>query len=156
MFVAKLSKKQLIILIPLILGGVIGLLNRNGFESFETIEKPSFAPGTVIFPIAWSILYLLMGLSSYIVFISSDEKKRGALTAFYIQLAANLVWPILFFALNEYFFSFLCLVLLIIFEVITILLFYPINKTAAYLLLPYLLWSTFAAVLNYQIYVLNK
>lgn len=156
MFVAKISKKQLIILIPLILGGVIGLLNRSGLESFEMIEKPSFAPGTVIFPIAWSILYLLMGLSSYIVFKSSDEKKRGALTAFYIQLAANLVWPILFFALNEYFFSFLWLVLLIIFEVITILLFYPINKTAAYLLLPYLLWSTFAAVLNYQIYVLNK
>ena len=156
MFVAKLSKKQLVILIPLVLGGIIGLLNRSGFESFETIEKPSFAPSAVVFPIAWSILYLLMGLSSYIILKSSDEKKRGALTAFYIQLAVNLVWPILFFALNEYFFAFLWLVLLIILEVITILLFYPINKTAAYLLLPYLLWSAFAAVLNYQIYVLNK
>lgn len=156
MFVAKLEKKQLVILIPLVLGAIVGFINRGGFESFDTIKKPLFAPSAAVFPIVWTALYLVMGISSYIILKSRDEKKMGALTAFYIQLAVNLIWPILFFWFNEYFFSFLWLVLLIAFEVITVIWFYKINKTAAYLLLPYLAWSVFAAVLNYQIYILNK
>lgn len=156
MLVAKLDKKQAVIFIPLVLGAIIGLVNRNGFDSFETIEKPSFAPSAIIFPIVWTVLYLLMGISSYIILKSSDEKKRGAAVIFYIQLAVNLVWPILFFSLNEYFFSFIWLILLIILELVMLISFYSVNKTSAYLQIPYLLWSIFAAVLNYQIYILNK
>ena len=141
------------ILVPLILGTIAGL-SSSSFISYKEIIKPSFAPPGFIFPIVWTILYILMGISSYLI-LTDKNKNDKAIKIYIIQLVINIIWPILFFGLKWYFVSFAWLLLLIYAVLQMILEFYPINKAASLLQLPYLLWIIFAGILNLWIYFLN-
>lgn len=142
------------ILIPNILG-FLGSLIGNVQNGFEGITKPSFTPPALVFPIAWTILYILMGVSTYIIYESNSKEKTKSLIIYGIQLILNASWTFFFFNLNWFFFSFILVIIILILVIIMIYKFYNINKTAAYLQLPYVLWLIFAAILSYNVYLLN-
>ena len=123
-------------------------------ETFEMVNKPPLSPPGWLFPVVWTILYVLMGIASYLV-LTSGKPDDIALKAYGIQLAVNFMWPILFFNLNLYLFSFIWLVALWLLVYQTIRLFWSASKTAGALTIPYLLWITFAGYLNLGIYFLN-
>lgn len=155
----KIDLKALVIsiLIPVILGGFIGLLTLSS-NNYQAIVKPSFAPPSIVFPIVWTILYILMGISSYLIYKSkvSKEEKENSLKIYIVQLIVNLVWPIIFFIVKNYFISFIWILLLIYLVLQMIFMFYKVNKIAAVLQIPYLIWIIFAGMLNMWIYILNK
>lgn len=150
------NKSPLIIsvLIPLAIGSLSALLSRN-MSTYSTLNKPVLSPPAILFPVVWTALYILMGISSYIIFKSKDPRKSKALTVYAIQLFFNFFWSILFFGFSQYFLAFLWLLLLIFFIVIMIYLFYQIEPLSAYLQIPYLLWCVFAAYLNFMIFLMN-
>lgn len=143
--------------IPLLVGIVAGLLTRGSMETFSRLNQPPLSPPGILFPIVWTILYTLMGIASYLVYSSGKEKEEiiNALLIYFLQLAVNFFWSIFFFNLEWYTFAFFWLVLLWVLIFYTIRLFYPISSIAAYLLIPYLLWVTFAGYLNLGIAALN-
>lgn len=155
----KIDKKRIIIClaIPLVVGGAAGLLTMNSMEAFEALNQPPLSPPGWLFPVVWTVLYVLMGIASYLVSVSDapQEEKARALWTYGIQLAFNFLWPIAFFNLKWYLFAFLWLVILWILILITALRFGRIRKPAGYLLVPYLLWVAFAGYLNLGIYLLN-
>ena len=152
----KINWKNLIIsiIIPIIIGSLIGLLTGNS-ESFKTLVKPDFAPPGYLFPIVWTILYTLMGISFYLISESNSLNKDDATVIYIVQLIVNFLWSVLFFGLNLRLFSFFWIILLIVLVLIMIVRFFWINKLSAYLQIPYLLWLLFAAYLNLSIYLLN-
>lgn len=156
----KINKRLLFICIaiPVIVGMVSALLTRNSMELFQSIDKPPLAPPGWLFPVVWTILYVLMGISSYLILQSGEEREeiRKALTIYGYQLVVNFLWPTFFFNFGWYFFSFLWLVLLWVLVLIMILRFKDINKLAAYMNIPYLVWLTFAGYLNLEIWILNR
>ena len=158
-FCLKINKKLLIIclVIPLAVGGLAALLTGGGMDTFETLNQPPLSPPGWLFPVVWTILYILMGIASYLVLTSgkSEENIRRALVLYGIQLAFNFLWPILFFNLSAYLFAFIWLVALWLLILTTTISFYRISDVSAYLMLPYLLWVTFAGYLNLGIYLLN-
>lgn len=151
---SNLKKFLFCISIPLLTGALSGYLAKNSADLFSTLNKPPLSPPGWIFPIVWSLLYLMMGIASYLV-LTSGQPNQQALLWYAVQLALNFLWPILFFNLELYFLSFILLVLLWWSILKTIELFYEISKPAAYLLIPYLLWVTFAGYLNFTIALLN-
>lgn len=156
----KINKRLLFICIaiPVLVGLVAGLLTRNSMEVFALVEKPPLAPPAWLFPAVWTILYILMGISSYIILTSNADQgeinKAIKLNAY--QLVVNFLWPTFFFNFGWYFFSFLWLIFLWILVFLMIRSFYEINKVAAYLNVPYLVWLTFAGYLNAGIWLLNR
>lgn len=141
------------ILLPLAVGAISSLL--SGTQMPMNFNQPSFAPPPSLFPVVWTILYILMGISSYLIYISDSPQKTTALGVYGVQLFFNFFWSILFFRFSLYGFAFLWLLALIGLIVIMIYLFSKIRPIAAYLQIPYLLWCLFAAYLNYVIYTLN-
>lgn len=156
--VNKKYDKEFIIslLIPLVVGVVSGLLSRNGMMEFESLKMPSFAPPGFIFPIVWTILYILMGISSYLIYDSNDYYKNCCLVIYGLSLFLNFLWSPIFFGLELRLFALIWLIVLDIVIIYMIWCFYGINKKAAYLQIPYLLWCLFATFLNYSIYMLNR
>ena len=151
-------KKLLICLaIPLAVGGLAALLS-GGMGDYKALRQPPFAPPGWVFPIVWSILYLLMGYSSYRVLISGKDpvEIRNALKLYGAQLILNFVWPIVFFGLEWRLVAFFILVALWVFIYLTIRAFSKIDEQAGDLLLPYILWVTFAGYLNLGVYFLNR
>ncbi len=146
------------IALPLIVGAIAGLLTRNAMMDFEVLNKPPLSPPGWLFPVVWTILYILMGISSYLIKTSnaSLEEKSDALTLYFYQLVVNFLWSIFFFNFQWYLFSFVWLLLLWILIILMIRSFDKISKAAAYLNLPYLLWVTFAGYLNFAIWWLNR
>lgn len=156
----KLNKRWLVlcIVIPLFVGGAASLLTGDGMEIFTTLEKPPLSPPAWLFPLVWTILYTLMGISSYLI-LRADvdmEQKEDAIRIYAYQLIVNFLWPTFFFNFRWYGFSFLWLLLLWILVLIMILRFWEISKVAACLNLPYLIWLTFAGYLNLGIWWLNR
>ncbi len=149
------NKSSLIIsiLIPILIGTLSSLFSGN--MSTSMFNKPSFIPPSFLFPIVWTILYILMGISSYIIYSSDSPKKGKALTIYVIQLFFNFFWSIIFFGSSQYLFAFVWLIALISIIIMMIYQFYTIEPLAAYLQIPYLLWCFFAAYLNFMIYRLN-
>ena len=145
----KNNWKELLIsvLIPVGLGIIVGLITKSGYGD---IVKPDFAPPAILFPIVWTILYTLMGVSSYLI-----KENGGKLNIYYLQLAVNLIWPFIFFSLKWYLVSFIWLLLLIVLVISMIKKFYETNKLSGLIQIPYLIWITFAAILNFTIYTLN-
>ncbi|MCM1245212.1 MAG: tryptophan-rich sensory protein [Roseburia sp.] len=150
------NKSELIIaiLIPIAVGTLSALFSGN-MSLYSTINKPPVSPPGFIFPIVWSILYILMGISSYLVYESDHSEKRNALKTYALQLFFNFWWSIIFFRFSLYLFAFLWLLVMIVLIAIMIYRFYQINVLSAYLQIPYLLWCLFAAYLNFMIYTLN-
>ena len=153
----KLRILLIAVAIPLLVGAVAGLLTRNSMQVFEGLQQPPFAPPGVLFPIVWTILYALMGIASYLIYTSGKDPDEvsSALTVYGVQLVVNFLWPIVFFRFGWYTFAFFWLILLWVLVIYTILLFYRISKPAAWLMVPYLLWLTYAAYLNLGIVLLN-
>lgn len=123
---------------------------------YQSLNKPSFNPPNWIFGPVWTLLYLLMGISLYLVWNQKNNPKiKTALIFFAIQLMLNSLWSIIFFSLHLPSLAFLEIIILLIFIILTIIKFLPISKTAAYLLIPYFLWVSFASILNLAIFKLN-
>jgi benzodiazapine receptor len=139
MIMKKNDNKKLIlyIAIPLLLGGIVGFIT-----SKESMNYNGIVDGWV-FPIVWSILYILMGISSYIV-----RNNKELMSIYKVNLVINLLWPIIFFTLNFKVFGFFWILLLILVVGYMMYKFYNKNKISAYLLIPYLLWLIFASILN--------
>ena len=154
-FIMSKLKSLFIAAIPIIGGGISGLLTSGSMEFYDTLTKPPLSPPGFLFPIVWSILYILMGISSLIIAKSDSPDKQNALTVFYTQLVFNLIWPLIFFCLNELLFAFVWLAFLWILTIANIIYFYKINKASALLLIPYLLWISFAGYLNLALYIIN-
>lgn len=150
------NKSALIIfiLIPLAAGSLSALLSGNS-AAYLALNKPPLSPPSFLFPIVWTILYILLGISSYIIYESETPEKNKALRLYFIQLFFNFFWSIFFFGFSMYFFAFLWLLVLIILIVLMIYQFHKISPVAAYLQIPYLIWCLFAAYLNFMIYQLN-
>ena len=146
------------IAIPLIVGVLAALLTRDSMNTFNTLIKPSLSPPGWLFPVVWTILYTLMGISAYLIARSTAEPidKAKALAIYTYQLAVNFLWSIFFFNFEWYLFSFIWIILLWALVFLMIRAFYKINRTAAYLNIPYLIWITFAAYLNFGIWWLNR
>ena len=142
------------ILIPILLGSLIGLITSDQMMIFETLNKPPLSPPAFLFPIVWTILYLLMGIS-YGRLKSKGIVDENINKVYYIQLILNALWPIFFFAFNWRLFSFLWIIALIISVIAMIKEFYSKDKISGYLQIPYLIWLVFAAYLNISIYLLN-
>lgn len=139
--------------------GFVGSLFTTPFIDtwYAELVKPSFNPPNWVFAPVWTVLFLLMGVSLYLVLrkVVMGKKAGVALWIFGIQLVVNALWSIIFFGLQEPFLAFLELIVLWGFIVLTIWQFAKISKVAAWLLVPYLLWVSFAGVLNYSIWILN-
>lgn len=150
------NKSALIIsiLIPLAVGSISALISGN-MASYSALNKPAISPPGYIFPIVWTILYILMGISVYIVYSSNSPNKAKALLIYGIQLFFNFCWSILFFGFNLYLSAFIWLIALIIIIIIMIREFYTVIPLAAYLQVPYLIWCIFAAYLNLFIFIMN-
>lgn len=140
--------------IPLILGLIVGFLSRPT-ASYEALVKPFFSPPGFVFPIVWTILYLLMGISSYLIAQSNNPRRYPVLITYVEQLFVNLAWSPIFFTLNFRFLAFLWILFLIYLVVKMIVQFKRVSHRAAYLQIPYLLWLIFAALLNFSIVILN-
>lgn len=137
------------------LAGVIGsFFTTSAIDGwYKTLEKPSFSPPDWLFGPVWIFLYLLMGISLYLIL--NTKKNKSALWLFFIQLALNSIWSVIFFGLKSPFYALIELGVLIVAIVLTIWQFWKINSKAAMLLLPYIAWCTFALILNYSIWQLN-
>ena len=142
------------IFIPVFLGSFVGFLTAP-FNNYNSFVQPSFAPPAILFPIVWTILYTLMGISCYLIIKSDSDKKNEALFVYGVQLVINLFWSVWFFVFEFYLLAFIWILLLIGFVVVMIRKFYEISKISAYLQIPYLLWLIFAAILNLSIVFLN-
>lgn len=156
----KIKWKTLLICvaIPLLVGGLAGFISRDSMGAFEALKQPPLSPPGWGFPVVWTILYILMGIASYIVLTpgAPQEDIDKAMSLYKWQLLFNFFWSIWFFNLQLYFFSFLWLIVLWLLILAAMILFSRISKTAAYFMLPYLLWVSFAAYLNLGIVLLNK
>lgn len=155
MFKKKVLPIIIAIAIPLIVGGLAGLLTMNSMGFYETINKPPLAPPGFLFPIVWGLLYTLMGVSSYLVWKEKTAESRMALYIYAFQLILNFVWPLLFFNGRLFLFSFVWLIILLITVIYMTIKFYNVNKLAGILQIPYILWLTFASYLNLAIFLLN-
>lgn len=150
------KKLLLFVAIPLLVGGLSALITMGSMESFNLINKPPLSPPAWLFPVVWTILFILMGVASYIVWEQgTGEQRRIALTVYFVQLFFNFCWSVIFFSFEAYLFAFVWLVILWVLILATAILFYKISKSAGYLMLPYLLWVAFAGYLNLAIYLLN-
>lgn len=143
--------------IPLGAGGLSALLSGGGMQDFSALRKPPLSPPGWLFPVAWSVLYLLMGFAAYRIWSdrASHPARQKALFAYGLQLIVNFFWSPIFFSAKAYLFAFLWLLLLWALILVTALRFAAIRPTAGRLLLPYLAWVTFAGYLNFGIYLLN-
>lgn len=147
------------IAIPLLIGFISAKLIPNINSIYESLSKPPFFPPAIIFPIVWTVLYILMGIAAYKVWSQKDENidVSSAIFVYAIQLLLNFLWTIIFFGFRLYGLAFLELILLIVFVILTIKRFYDkAGKGAALLLLPYLIWLIYAGVLNFFIWMLNE
>lgn len=136
--------------------GFLASILMGGFELYDEVIKPPFSPPGIIFPIVWSVLYVLIGVAAGIVAESNDLDKGYAIKLFLIQLFINLLWPIFFFTLNAPRFALFWLVLLIITVLMTFKTFSLVSKRAGALFLPYVIWLFFAFYLNFGIVILNS
>lgn len=138
-------------------GAVAGVLTMDGMEAYNAFAKSSLTPPDIVFPIVWVVLYALMGIGAARIWNEPPSAQRkNALIVFAAQLAVNFVWSFIFFNLQAFGFAFVWLILLWALILTMILLFARIDKTAALLQIPYLLWVTFAGYLNCVTWLLNR
>ena len=142
------------ILIPVGIGLIIGAITSSSIE-YNTLIKPVFAPPSILFPIVWTILYVLMGVS-YGILESKSLVNLEINFIYYFQLFVNFMWSIIFFTFEWRLFAFIWLLILILLIIMMIIKFYNKYKVAGLIQIPYLLWAIFASYLNLSIYLLNR
>jgi translocator protein len=150
-------KLILALVITLSVGGIAGYATANAIGGwYATLVKPSFNPPNNIFAPVWTLLYIMMGIALYLIWKQPVSKKRNmALLFFGIQLFLNFWWSILFFNYHQLGWAFVEIIAMWVFIIVTIFAFAPLSKTAAWLLVPYVSWVSFASILNYAIWRLN-
>lgn len=141
--------------ISLGVGALSGVIVSDAAGQYQALTQPPGALPAWLFPVVWTVLYFLMGISAYRIWVSDSPDRTAALKIYGAQLAINFVWPILFFSAQQYFGAFVWLLLLWVFVAAMILRFYQIDAVAAWLQLPYLFWLTYAGYLNLAVYRLN-
>ncbi len=146
------------IAIPLVVGGLSGWLTANEFlaDWFVHLTKPSFNPPSAVFGPVWTTLYILMGISLYLVWQSpSSPMKQKAIWSFAVQLFLNFWWSIIFFSFHQIGWALVCIAAILTAIVVMIIYFFKVKPLAAYLQIPYLLWVSFATILNAAFWYLN-
>ncbi len=146
-------KRIIYSLLPLVGGAIVGLIT-SGYMDYRDMVKPPLSPPSYIFPIVWTILYILMGIS-YFIATKDKENDKDLNQIYLLQLFVNLFWPIIFFVLKMYFTAFLWIILLIILVIVMIKELLKNNKISGCLQIPYLIWLLFATYLNIGIFFLN-
>jgi len=147
------------ILIPLAIGGASALLTMGNMDIYEELQTPPLSPPSILFPIVWTVLYILMGISSAIVWLNRENDPAAAesgLSYYIISLSFNFAWSIFFFNFRWFLFSFLWLLVLLYLIIRTVLCYRKVSPAAAYLQIPYILWVSFAGYLNLGIWILNR
>lgn len=154
---AKITDLLIFIVGTELVGVLSGIIAGNSFSFYKGIVRPPFSPPGWIFPIVWIILYALMGISAYFIYTSKAtvRQKNFALAVYAIQLVVNFLWSIVFFRLEMLGLSVIIILLLLLLIVVMICVFYRIRPVAAYLNIPYLLWTAFASYLNIGVLILN-
>lgn len=145
----NIKKLIISIFIPVAVGTGIGLITMP-FNDYSSLNQPPLAPPSIAFPIVWTILYILMGISAYMV-----SESGGKLNTYYLQLFVNALWSIIFFIFKLKLLAFIWILLLIYLVIKMIREFLSIYRPAGLLQIPYLLWLVFAAYLNLGVYILN-
>ena len=150
-------KLILALVITLSVGGIAGYATANAIGGwYATLLKPSFNPPNNIFAPVWTLLYIMMGIALYLIWKQPVSKKRNMAFLFFgIQLFLNFWWSILFFNYHQLGWAFVEIIAMWVFIIVTIFAFAPLSKTAAWLLVPYVSWVSFASILNYAIWRLN-
>lgn len=154
----KIDLKKLVtsLILPLAVGGLSALITRNDMDVYSELNVPPLAPPSWLFPVVWTIIYILMGISLYLVRVKNTNRdKTSAYIAFAVQLFLNFIWSPIFFSAKAYTVAFVVLVLMWIAVIWMMVLFFRIDRRAAYLNILYLLWITFAGYLNLAIAILN-
>ena len=146
-------KRIIYSLLPIVGGVLVGLII-SGYMNYGDIIKPPLSPPSYIFPIVWTIIYILMGMS-YFIATKDKENDKDLNQIYLLQLFVNLFWPIIFFVLKMYFTAFLWIILLLILVIVMIKELLKNNKISGYLQIPYLIWLLFATYLNIGIFLLN-
>lgn len=156
----KIEWKELLLHIgvPLAVGGLAAFLSRDGMAMFKKLKQPPLSPPAWLFPVAWTILYTLMGIASYQVSRKTDKQEAvcKSLTVYGISLIFNFFCTLIFFNQGRFLLAFVWLLILIVLIGINMYCYHSLNKTAARLLLPYFLWCCFAGYLNFGVYCLNR
>ena len=154
----KIKPYVISILISVGVGALSALITRGNMDLYDEIKTPPLSPPSILFPIVWTILYIMMGISAAMIYLNrtSDFKKRTAALATYASsLIVNFAWSIIFFNFRAFFLAFIWLLLLFYLVVKTIVQYRPIDRVAAYLQIPYVLWVAFAGYLSFGIWILT-
>ena len=152
----KIKPYVISIAIALAVGGLSALLTSGNMNVYDTLNRPALAPPAIVFPIVWTILFVLMGISSAMIYEERGEQDvSGALIIYGLQLVVNFFWSLIFFNMRSYLFAVIWLALLWVLVMWMIIRFYKIKPLAAYLQIPYLIWLSFAFYLTLMIYLLN-
>ena len=147
------------IAIPLAVGGLSAFLTRNNMNIYEELNTPPLSPPSFLFPLVWTALYVLMGISSAFIWRKRAEDKNKAENALLIYTASlvfNFIWSIIFFNFRAFLFSFIWLAVLLVLIILTITKYKKLSPFASYLQIPYCLWVSFAGYLNLGIWLLNR
>lgn len=145
------------VLIPLAVGGLSALATGDMSSAYEGIIQPPYAPPSIVFPIVWSVLYLLLGIALYLVIKNGFDKPgvREAVLYFAVSLILNFFWSPIFFRWGKILLALIWVSVMILFAVINAYQFYKINKAAGIIMMVYIIWLLFAFALNLGIYILN-
>lgn len=146
------------IAVPLATGGLSALLTKDNMNIYGEISTPPLSPPSFLFPVVWTLLYILMGVSSAFIWLQrKDEKEKAdnALLIYAATLVFNFIWSLIFFNFRLYLFSFIWLVCLLVLIILTVVSYRRLSPVAAYLQIPYALWVAFAGYLNFGIWLLN-
>lgn len=152
----KLKPLLLNLLLPLAVGGLSAYLTMDSMEAYQGMRQPPLSPPGWLFPIVWTILFLMMGTAAYLVWMRDSTGRNGALLFYILQLAFNFGWTLIFFNVRNYGFAFFWLIVLWVLILITTIRFFKETKAAGWLMIPYLLWVTFAGYLNAGVWLLNS
>ena len=151
----KLKKLILYVVVTFLFGGIGALLGGGVSQTYTTLNKPTLSPPGIVFPIVWSILYLLMGIAAYFLSNEQNPKISGLLKIYWIQLIFNALWPLVFWRLEAYVPAAIIIAIILILVVVFTIGASKINKLSAILFVPYIIWLLFALYLNIGIAVLN-
>ena len=152
---SKIKTYAVSIAVALAVGGLSALLTGDSMEKYKALRQPPLAPPGWVFPVVWTILFVLMGVGAAMVCLSGSSSKKKPIAIYGLQLTVNFFWTILFFLLEARLFAFFWLLLLLGLAVWMAVSFARVNKTAGLLQIPYILWLLFAGYLNLSVYLLN-
>lgn len=145
--------------IPLAAGGLSAFLTKDNMNIYKELNSPPLSPPSFLFPVVWTALYVLMGISSGIIWLKRKDSKNTAensLLFYAASLVFNFIWSLIFFNFRLYLFAFIWLIILLVLIILTVIGYKKLSPLAAYLQIPYILWVSFAGYLNFGIWLLNR